>query len=476
MTSPPFLPVNIGILHFIGIGGIGMSGIAEVMHALGYTVQGSDIKESTITQRLKTLGIPVFIEHNPLNINDAAFVIYSTAISRANPELQAAIQQKKRIVKRAEMLAELMRNSWSIAIAGTHGKTTTTSLTAALLEAGGFDPTVINGGIINTRGVNAWLGQGKWIVTEADESDGSFLRLPATIGIVTSVDPEHLDHYKSVENLHNAFRSFLENIPFYGLGITCIDHEQVRHITQSINDRRIITYGFHQDAIVHAHNVKTINHSTSFNVTLNPTPALPSQTEKTFSVSLPMLGNHNVQNTLAAIAASASIGVHHETIIHALSQFRGVRRRFTLVGEHFGRTFIDDYAHHPAEIHATLSSAALIAKNKIIAVFQPHRYSRIQHLYPQFITSLKRADIVFVSPVYAAGEDVIPSITPQSISDDMKTQGIQAIPFNNPQELPPLLAEYTSKNDIIVFLGAGSVSSWAHSMPQNIAPFLSSSS
>ena len=394
MPTPAFLPINIGVVHFIGIGGIGMSGIAEVMHSLGYKVQGSDIKESDLTRRLKSLGIPIFIGHSSHNVDNSAFVVYSNAVSRSNPELQAAINSKKHIVKRAEMLAELMRHFWSIAIAGTHGKTTTTSLTATVLEGAGLDPTVINGGIINKRGVNAWLGNGHWIITEADESDGSFLRLPATIGVITNIDDEHLDFYKNSQNLSDSFKNFLENIPFYGLGIVCIDSENVEQIIQQIHDRRIITYGFHPNAMFRAQNVQTINNSTSFNIIIQKEALTNRDFPNEIHITMPMLGLHNVQNALATIAVASEIGIESKTIIESIANFKGVKRRFSVIGKAKGITFIDDYAHHPVEIIATISSARLIAKRRVVAVFQPHRFSRVHHLYSEFIDAFRDVDAV----------------------------------------------------------------------------------
>src|SRR3989344_1613170 len=396
--------IDIGTIHFIGIGGIGMSGIAEVMHNLGYKVQGSDIAESYVVEGLRKRGIPVMIGHKAKNLGDAAVVVTSTAIKRGNPEVDLALENRVPVVRRAEMLAELMRLKSTVAVAGTHGKTTTTSMIAAMLDAGGIDPTVINGGIINKCGSNARLGDSEWMVVEADESDGSFLRLDGTIAVVTNIDPEHLDHYGSFDRVKDAFVEFVQNVPFYGAAILCLDHPEVQAILPRVKDRRVVTYGFSAQADVRGDNVVSTPGATRFAVTVRERDASPRQI---MGIELPMPGRHNVQNAIAAIAVGLQMGMADADIVTGFAKFGGVKRRFTKVGEVDGVTIIDDYGHHPVEIRAVLAAAREGVKNRIIVVVQPHRYSRLGDLMDEFQQAFNDADIVYVAPVYAAGEEPV---------------------------------------------------------------------
>jgi UDP-N-acetylmuramate--alanine ligase len=395
---------DIGTIHFIGIGGIGMSGIAEVMHNMGYTVQGTDIAEGYVIDGLRKRGIKVMIGHDADNLGDAVVVVTSTAVKRGNPEVEAALERRIPLVRRAEMLAELMRLKSTIAVAGTHGKTTTTSMVAAMLDAGGIDPTVINGGIINSYGSNARLGDSEWMVVEADESDGSFLRLDGTIAVVTNIDPEHLDHYGSFDAAKDAYVEFIENVPFYGVAILCLDHPEVQAIIARIRDRRIMTYGFSAQADVRGDNVTPIPGGNRFDVVIR---ARDGSSRTIEGVEMPMPGRHNVQNALAAIGVGLEMGLDDATIQSGFAKFGGVKRRFTKVGEVGGVTIIDDYGHHPVEIRAVLSAAREGAQGRVIAVVQPHRYSRLGGLMDEFAQAFNDADIVYVAPVYAAGEAIM---------------------------------------------------------------------
>src|SRR3954447_4524421 len=402
------LPLTIGPIHFVGIGGIGMSGIAEVLHNLGYQVQGSDIAEGYNVARLRAAGIAVAVGHDAENLGAAQVVVVSTAVKKDNPEVQAARARLIPVVRRAEMLAELMRLKWSIAVGGTHGKTTTTSLVACVLEAAKIDPTVINGGIINAYGTNTRLGSGEWMVVEADESDGSFLRLPAIIAVVTNVDPEHLDHFKTFEAVQEAFRSFVENVPFYGFAVMCIDHAVVQTLVGKIEDRRIITYGENPQSDVRLIDFNPSAGGSSFKLAFRD-----RKTEVAHEIAdlhLPMPGRHNALNATAAIAVAHELGLSHDTIRKAIAAFGGVRRRFTRTGEWNGVTILDDYGHHPVEIAAVLKAARDSTNGKIIAVVQPHRFTRLQSLFEEFCTCFNDADTVVVAEVYPAGEAPIPGI------------------------------------------------------------------
>ena len=461
------LPLQIGPVHFIGIGGIGMSGIAEVMHNLGYRVQGSDQADSDNVKRLRDQGIPVAIGHNPQNLGASEVVVVSAAVKADNPELATARTRLMPIVKRAEMLAELMRLKQAIAIAGTHGKTTTTTMVAALLDNGGLDPTVINGGIINAYGTNARLGQSDWMVVEADESDGTIVKLPATIAVVTNIDPEHLDHYKTFDAVKFAFQTFVENIPFYGFAAMCIDHPEVASMIGKISDRRILAYGFSPQADVRAVNLRFVDGMSQYDVHFSP--RVRGTNPVIEKLRLPMPGEHNVQNSLAAIAVARHIGVPDETIRTGLANFAGVKRRFTKTGLWNGVTIIDDYGHHPVEIAAVMKAARQAALGKIIAVLQPHRYSRLQSLFNEFSTCLHGADTVIVTDVYAAGEAPIEGISRDTLIESMRSHGHRhVVALSAPEDLPRLIAELAKPLDYVVCLGAGSITNWAQSLPQQL--------
>ncbi|ESZ88370.1 MAG: UDP-N-acetylmuramate--alanine ligase [Blastomonas sp. CACIA14H2] len=459
--------IDIGTIHFIGIGGIGMSGIAEVMHNLGYKVQGSDIAESYVVEGLRKRGIPVMIGHKAENLGDAAVVVTSTAIKRGNPEVDLALENRVPVVRRAEMLAELMRLKSTVAVAGTHGKTTTTSMIAAMLDAGGIDPTVINGGIINNYGSNARLGASEWMVVEADESDGSFLRLDGTIAVVTNIDPEHLDHYGSFDRVKDAFVEFVQNVPFYGAAILCLDHPEVQAILPRVKDRRVVTYGFSAQADVRGDNVVSIPGGNRFDVTVRERDG---STRQIMGIELPMPGRHNVQNAIAAIAVGLQMGMADADIVTGFAKFGGVKRRFTKVGEVDGVTIIDDYGHHPVEIRAVLAAAREGVKNRIIAVVQPHRYSRLGDLMDEFQQAFNDADIVYVAPVYAAGEEPVEGVNAEALASGLKQRGHrQARTITGPEELAELLAADAQDGDMVICLGAGDITKWAAGLADAIA-------
>jgi UDP-N-acetylmuramate--alanine ligase len=455
---------DIGTIHFVGIGGIGMSGIAEVMKNLGYDVQGSDIAEGYVVEGLRQRGIRVMIGHAAENLGDAAVVVTSTAVKRSNPEVAAALEGRIPVVRRAEMLAELMRLKRTVAVAGTHGKTTTTSMIAALLDAGGIDPTVINGGIINSYGSNARLGASDWMVVEADESDGSFLRLDGTIAVVTNIDPEHLDHYGSFDAVKEAFVEFIENVPFYGAAVLCIDHPEVQAVIPKIRDRRVITYGFSAQADVRGENVTPIPGGNRFDVAIRQRDGSVRRIE---AIELPMPGRHNVQNSLAAIAVAVEMACSDDVIQTGFAKFTGVKRRFTKVGEVDGITVIDDYAHHPVEIRAVLSAAREgVPKSgsggRVIAVVQPHRYTRLRDHMEEFQAAFNDADIVYATPVYAAGEQPIEGIDSDEMVAGMKARGHRSAQVIAGQDsLAATLAETAQPGDMVVCLGAGDITKWA---------------
>jgi len=460
------LPPDIGPIHFIGIGGIGMSGIAEVLVNLGYTVQGSDASENANVKRLREKGATISVGHAANNLGDAEVVVVSTAIKRDNPELVAARAKRVPVVRRAEMLAELMRLKSCVAIAGTHGKTTTTSLVATLLEA--FDPTVINGGIIEAYGTNARLGGGDWMVVEADESDGTFLKLPADIAIVTNVDPEHLDHFKTFEAVQEAFRTFVENLPFYGFAVMCTDHPVVHQLVGRLEDRRVITYGENPQADVRLIDLDHANGASQFSVTFRDRAGEHRHEIK--ALTLPMPGRHNALNATAAIAVAHELGIGDETIRAALARFGGVRRRFTKTGEWNGVPIIDDYGHHPVEIAAVLRAARESTEGQVIAVMQPHRYTRLHSLFEQFSTCFNDADTVIVAPVYAAGEAPIAGADRDSLVQGLRARGHrQVIALDGPQELARIIARLAFPGDIVVCLGAGSITQWAYALPGELA-------
>ena len=462
------LPLSIGTIHFVGIGGIGMSGIAEVLHNLGYVVQGSDISESTNVQRLRAAGIPVIIGHDAANVGGALVVVVSTAVRRDNPEVAAARSRLIPVVRRAEMLAELMRLKWSVAVGGTHGKTTTTSLIATVLEAAHLDPTVINGGIINAYGTNTRLGAGEWMVVEADESDGSFLRLPAVIAVVTNMDPEHLDHWGTAEAMVAGYDQFVANVPFYGFAVLCIDHPAVQQMIPRLSDHRIITYGFSPQADVRAERVVPDKLGSTFEVTV--TDRLRNRPRRMGPFRLPMLGQHNVQNALAAIAVGIEMEIDDATLRSAFLSFKGVKRRFTKTGEAGGITVIDDYGHHPVEIAAVLKAARQAGARDVVAVVQPHRYSRLHTLFNDFCTCMNDAGTVIVADVYAAGEAQIPGINRDSLVDGLRARGHRSVvPLPSPGRLAEMVHAIARPGDFVICLGAGSITQWAATLPAELA-------
>ena len=458
------LPREIGPIHFVGIGGIGMSGIAEVLCNLGYTVQGSDVSESANVTRLRDKGIKVTVGHKAENVDGVDVLVVSTAIKRDNPELIAARGLRIPVVRRAEMLAELMRLKSCIAIAGTHGKTTTTSMVATLLDAGNLDPTVINGGIINAYGTNARLGAGEWMVVEADESDGTFLKLPADVAIVTNVDPEHLDHFKTFDAVQEAFRNFVESVPFYGFAVMCTDHPVVQALVGKIEDRRIITYGENPQADARLVDLVPFTGGSKFKVEFrNRTTDVAHEIT---DLMLPMPGRHNALNATAAIAVAHEIGISDDVIRTALAGFGGVKRRFTKTGEWNGVNIIDDYGHHPVEIAAVLRAARDSTKGKVIAVVQPHRFTRLQSLFEEFCTCFNDADTVIVADVYAAGEAPIPGIDRDSFVLGLRSHGHrEVIPLENSAALAGVVRDVAKPDDFVVLLGAGNITQWAYALP-----------
>ncbi len=461
------MPKAIGLVHFIGIGGIGMSGIAEVLHNLGHRVQGSDQADSANVQRLRDKGIEVFVGHKAENLGDAEVVVVSTAIKKSNPELIAAREKLLPVVRRAEMLAELMRFRNAIAIGGTHGKTTTTSLVATLLEAGGLDPTVINGGIINAYGTNARMGEGEWMVVEADESDGTFLKLPADVAVITNIDPEHLDHYGNFDAVRAAFRQFVENVPFYGFGVLCLDHPEVQALVGRIEDRKIVTYGENPQADVRFMNVRIDGPRSIFDVEIRRRRT--GQVIRLDNLVMPMPGRHNISNATAAIAVANRLGMSSEDIAKGLASFGGVKRRFTLTGEWNGVQIFDDYGHHPVEIKAVLRAAREACKGRVIAVHQPHRYSRLASLFEEFAGCFNDADSIFLAPVYAAGEEPIEGANSEALVSRIKSAGHRDARFlASPELLPQMVAEIAKPGDFVVLLGAGSITYWAAALPQQL--------
>jgi UDP-N-acetylmuramate--alanine ligase len=464
MNAATKLPLELGPIHFVGIGGIGMSGIAEVLMTLGYRVQGSDAKASKITDRLVKLGATFFEGQKAGNIGDGvSVVVISSAIKKGNPELEEARRRKLPVVRRAEMLAELMRLRSNIAIAGTHGKTTTTTMVATLLDKGGFDPTVINGGVIHAYGSNARAGAGEWMVVEADESDGSFNRLPATIAIVTNIDPEHMEHWHTFDALRKGFLDFVSNVPFYGLAVCCTDHPEVQALVGRVTDRRVVTFGFNAQADVRAQNLTYENGVAHFDIALQGEDAVIE------GCTLPMPGDHNVSNALAAVAVARHLGMKRDEIREALAGFAGVNRRFTKVGEVNGVTIIDDYGHHPVEIAAVLKAARQATKGRIIAVHQPHRYTRLSSLFEEFCTCFNEADVVAIAEVYAAGEDPIPGASRDDLVAGLIAHGHRhARALQDEGELARLVREQARPGDMVVCLGAGTISAWANALPAKL--------
>ncbi len=463
MNAATKLPGDVGPIHFVGIGGIGMSGIAEVLLNHGYVVQGSDLKASKITDRLKDLGAHIFECQKAENIKSAEVVVISSAIKPGNPELDAARARGLPIVRRAEMLAELMRLKSNVAVAGTHGKTTTTTMVATLLDAGKFDPTVVNGGIIHAYGSNARKGEGEWMVVEADESDGTFNRLPATIAIVTNIDPEHMEHWGSIENLRKGFDDFVSNIPFYGVAVCCTDHPEVQAMVGRISDRRIVTYGFNAQADVRVVNLTYKGGIAHFDVLLQ------TEDQMIEGCTLPMPGDHNVSNALAAVAVARHLGMKLDEIREALAAFGGVNRRFTKVGEVDGVTIIDDYGHHPVEIAAVLKAARQATEGRVIAVHQPHRYSRLSHLFDDFCACFNEADVVGIAEVFAAGEDPIEGAGRDDLVAGLIRHGHRhARAVIGEDDLERLVREQARPGDMVVCLGAGTISAWANGLPARL--------
>lgn len=461
-------PLDIGNIHFVGIGGIGMSGIAEVMHNLGYTVQGSDLSESANVKRLAGLGIKVFIGQKAENLADAQVVVVSSAIKPDNPELMEARARFLPVVRRAEMLAELMRLRSCVSVAGTHGKTTTTSLVAAILDGAGLDPTVINGGIINAYGTNARLGDGEWMVVEADESDGTFVKLPSTIAIVTNIDPEHLDYYGSFDAAKDAFLAFVENVPFYGCAVMCVDHPEVQALIGRVRDRRIVTYGTNPQADIRATNQRVEDGFNAFDVTI--TDRKTGKTRELSGVHLAMHGTHNMLNSLAAIGVALQMGISDERIRAALESFGGVKRRFTYVGNWNGVSIYDDYGHHPVEIAAVLQAARSATQGRTVAVVQPHRYTRLHSLFDEFCACFNDADAVIVADVYEAGEKPIEGANRDALVEGLRARGHRNVTaLESPEALPALIAEVAKPGDLVVCLGAGSITTWANALPEALA-------
>jgi UDP-N-acetylmuramate--alanine ligase len=471
-----FSPLSIGITHFVGIGGIGMSGIAEILHNLGYKVQGSDLTENANVKRLRKKGILIHIGHKAENLGSASVVVISSAVKKDNPEVVAAREALLPVVRRAEMLGELMRLKWSVAVGGTHGKTTTTSMIATLFDVAGLDPTVINGGIINAYGTNARLGAGEWMVVESDESDGSFTKLPATIAIVTNIDPEHMDHYEDFKAVKHAYDTFVQNIPFYGFAILCVDHPEVQEMIARIQDRKIITYGFSPQADVRAINCEAKADGMRFDVVVADRKTNTMRTIEGFF--LPVVGQHNVQNALAAIATGLQLGFADHVLRKGMHQFEGVKRRFTRTGTIGGITIVDDYGHHPVEIAATLKAAqqAKGSEGDVIAIVQPHRYTRLSSLFADFCKCFNDADTVIVADVYPAGEQPIKDVNRDALVEGLRAHGHRNVhALNDPKDLARMIANLAKPGDYVICLGAGSISSWAHALPEELEEIFSKS-
>ena len=463
--APTKLPARMGPIHFVGLGGIGMSGIAEVLLEQGYAVQGSDLRPSPITARLEALGARVFTGQDAANLDGAEVVVVSSAIKPGNPELDEARLRGLPVVRRAEMLAELMRLKSNVAIGGTHGKTTTTTMVATLLDAGGLDPTVVNGGVIHAYGSNARAGRGEWMVVEADESDGTFTRLPATVAVVTNIDPEHMEHWGSMDALRAGFDQFVSNVPFYGLAVCCTDHPEVQALVGRVTDRRIVTFGFNAQADVRAVNLSYDAGSACFDVLLQSEDAVIE------GCRLPMPGDHNVSNALAAVAVARHLGMEGDAIREALAGFRGVNRRFTKVGEPLGVTVIDDYGHHPVEIASVLRAARQSSEGRVIAVHQPHRYSRLSSLFEEFCACFNDADVVAIADVYAAGEEPIEGASRDDLVRGLVRHGHRhARSVASEDDLERLVREQAREGDMVVCLGAGSITAWANALPERLDP------
>ena len=461
------VPLSIGAIHFIGIGGIGMSGIAEIMHNLGYKVQGSDAVENANVKRLRAMGFNIAIGQSAQNLKDAHAVVYSSAVKPGNVEFEEARKLNLPLVRRAEMLAEIMRLKSCVAIAGTNGKTTTTTMVAALLDAGGLDPTVVNGGIINAYGTNARLGAGDWVVVEADESDGTFLRLPATVAVVTNADPDHLDYYGTFDRMRDAFQRFVENVPFYGFAVLCIDHPEVQAMVGRIEDRRIVTYGLSPQADVRATNVSYSEGASHYDVVI--TDRRKGTETRIEQVCLPMPGEHNIQNSLAAITVARELGIADATIKEALRKFGGVKRRFTKVGEWNGAAIIDDYGHNPFKIAAALKAARQAYSGPVIAVVQPHRYTRLRDTWEQFCSCLNDADVAIIAPVYPAGEQPIEGFDRDTYAEGLRAHGHRnVVTIDGGMDLAAIVGPLAKEGGAIVLLGAGSISHWAYMLQSQL--------
>ena len=466
------LPRELGTFHIIGIGGIGMSAIAEILNAKGYTVQGSDQKDSANVQRLRAKGIRVFITHDPVNLIGARYVVISSAVKPGNPELDTARARGLPIIRRAEMLAELMRLYATVSITGTHGKTTTTSLISHIFTECALDPTVITGGIINHWGTNARLGQGPWMVVEADESDGTFTKIPTEIGVVTNIDPEHLDYFRTVEEMHREYETFLRNVPFYGLAVACIDHPVVRAMIERLglrgDGRRLLTYGRSEDADLRLRGVRFEQGAILLDAGLGP--RVLGGAREISGWRLPLSGEHNALNALAAIAVASEAGIDDEKIERAMASFSGVKRRFQLTGTWNGAGFFDDYGHHPVEIAAVLKAARAGARSRVIAVVEPHRYTRVRDLFAEFASCFRDADSVMVAPLYSAGETPIEGITAQALAEGIRATGHPSVvALDRAADIAPTLHHFVQPDDMVVFLGAGQSTEWAHAVPQLLA-------
>ena len=461
------LPQNLGVIHFIGIGGIGMSGIAEILIQSGYLVQGSDINISDNTNRLKKIGVKIFIGQKSSNINNAKIIVVSTAITNTNIELIAAKKMFLPIVHRAEMLGELMRLKQSIAVGGTHGKTTTTSLISRIIEQNGMDPTIINGGIISSLGSNAKLGGGEWMIVEADESDGSFAKLNPTVAVVTNIDLEHLDHHGNEKKLEHAFFNFVSSIPFYGFICLCIDHPRVQKLISKLEDKKVITFGLSANADIRATNIIYKNNCMNFD--LNISKRLNTNTQ-VYNIEFSMIGLHNIQNALAAISIGLELNIPIESIQNSLKTFNGVQRRFEKVGDYNGSLIIDDYGHHPVEISSALSAARLIApKNKIISIFQPHRYSRLRDLFEDFCSCFNDSDQVLLLDVYPAGEKVIKKFESINLAEGLIKYGHKKVSYvKDSNKLANIIKDNLIPGDLVICLGAGTITKIANNLEYDL--------
>ena len=461
---------TLNTIHFVGIGGIGMSGIAEIMNNLGYSVQGSDLAVNNNTRRLEAHGIKVFEGHDASNLKNVSYVVISTAVKNDNPEVVAARKLMIPVIRRAEMLAELMRLKCSVAISGSHGKTTTTSLVACLFEAAGLDPTVINGGVINNKSINAYLGRGDYLVVEADESDATFIKIPSTIGVITNIDPEHMDYYKDFDTLKAAFKSFIRNLPFYGFGVACIDHPVVRELVDNITERRVITYGIEsEDAQIVAYNITSDTYSSTFDIRIKQQNTSGDTIIE--HITIPTPGKHNVLNALSAIAIGIELDFGLKVIKNGFKNFQGVKRRFTLVGKYNGAEIIDDYAHHPVEIEATLSTVKDVVskrKGRVISIFQPHRYTRLENLFSDFASCFAKSDKVYILDVFSAGDSPIDGINSKTLVEAINKNSVDAEYLANHEDITSIVATEAGEGDVILMMGAGSITTWANQLPEKL--------